>query len=111
MIKPHDAFGRMMRSNLKTRGLSLPGFETLGRSLQTQLERFVGKGEGERGREGGVWERAVGGDMNAVYDYLLEVGDRERAVRLEHLDEVEEWQMLMVCRELKGREGLGEGCG
>jgi hypothetical protein len=107
MILPHDAFGRMMRSNLNSRGLTLPGFETWGRSLQTQLERFVVKGEGEEGREGGeeggVWERAIGGDMNAVYDYLLEVGDREKAVRLEHLDEVEEWQMLMVSKE----EGLG----
>ena len=96
-----------MRSNLNSRGLTLPGFETWGRSLQTQLERFVVKGEGEEGREGGeeggVWERAIGGDMNAVYDYLLEVGDREKAVRLEHLDEVEEWQMLMVSKE----EGLG----
>ena len=34
--------------------------------------------------------------MNAVYGQLLTVADREKAVRLEHLDEVEEWQMLMV---------------
>lgn len=109
MILPHDAFGRMMRSNLKTRGLTLPGFETWGRSLLTQLERFVGKGEGEGRREeeeGGVWERAIGGDMNAVFDYLLELGDREKAVRLEHLDEVEEWQMLMVSRA-EGKAGKG----
>lgn len=75
---------------------------------------MVVKGEGEGGVEEGVWERAIGGDMNAVYDYLLEVGDREKAVRLEHLDEVEEWQMLMVSTALKmrgvvlGREGRGE---
>ncbi len=88
-----------MRSNLESRGLILPGFETWGRSLQTQLERFVVNGEEEGGRDRGekwTWERAIGGDMNAVYDYLLEAGDRENAMRLEHLDEVEEWHMLMV---------------
>ena len=66
-----------MRSNLKSRGLTLPGFESWGRSLETQLDRFVGP-----------WKRAVAGDMNAVYGQLLTVADREKAVRLEHLDEV-----------------------
>lgn len=74
-----------MQSNLKSRGLELPGFESWGRSLQTQLDRFVGP-----------WGRAVAGDMNAVYAQLLTVADREKAAKLEHLDEVEEWQMLMV---------------
>jgi len=73
------------------------------------LERFVVKGEGEGGKdrgEEGTWERAIGGDMNAVYGYLLEARDREHAIRLEHLDEVEEWHMLMVITsvEVKGLE-------
>ncbi|TFJ85636.1 hypothetical protein NSK_003144 [Nannochloropsis salina CCMP1776] len=101
MISPHDVFGRMMRSNLTARGLSLPGFETWGRSLKTQKARFVGGEEGGvgGGLEGGVggvpWERAVGGDMNNVYDHFLLPEDRKKAATLEHLDEVEEWQMLM----------------
>jgi hypothetical protein len=99
MISPHDVFGRMMRSNLTARGLSLPGFETWGRSLKTQKARFVG---GEEGGVGGVpWERAVGGDMNNVYDHFLLPEDRKKAATLEHLDEVEEWQMLMVSRNRK----------
>jgi len=89
----------MMRSNLKARGLSLPGFETWGRSLKTQMARFVGGEEGGVG--GGPWERAVGGDMNNVYDHFLLPEDREKAATLEHLDEVEEWQMLMVSRNWK----------
>lgn len=101
MILPHDAFGRIMRANLKVRsswvgkkcsarvcsmtlifewtsrhgrqarGLALPGFEAWGRDLGTQLQRFLDDDEGG-------WERAVGGDMNAVYEHLLAPADRER---------------------------------
>lgn len=51
---------------------------------------------GESGSGSSSWDRAVGGDMNAVYGALLRPEDREKASRLEHLDEVEEWQLLMV---------------
>lgn len=81
----------------KARGLELPGFEAWGRSLRTQLRRFVdGDGEGAEGgaaTEGAAgdrgqrcsrgWERAVGGDMNAVYQHLLAPADRERCVLID----------------------------
>ncbi len=110
MIKPYDAFGRMMRNNLKSRGLQLPGFEAFGQSLEAQLARFVGAGEKEgagegEGEESGPWQRAVGGDMNAVYDAWLLPADREKAARLEHLDEMEEWHMLMVRSDCPGMGG------
>ena len=39
--------------------------------MSTQLQRFLDDDEGG-------WERAVGGDMNAVYEHLLAPADRER---------------------------------
>jgi hypothetical protein len=61
----------------QARGLELPGFEAWGRDLGTQLQRFL-DAEGSDGS--GRWERAVGGDMNAVYQHLLAPADRERCV-------------------------------
>lgn len=53
--------------------------------MGTQLQRFVDAGGdeddgGEAAAPGGGvgWERAVGGDMNAVYEHLLAPADRER---------------------------------
>lgn len=75
----------LVADDTQARGLELPGFEAWGRDLGTQLRRFVvdaaADGEGEReGAEGGGWERAAGGDMNAVYQHLLAPADRERCV-------------------------------
>ena len=53
---------------LQVRGLELPGFERW-RNLNEQMGRMVD--------EGG-YDSVVAGDMNAVYEYLLEPADHKR---------------------------------
>ncbi|KAK3110920.1 carboxy methyl transferase for protein phosphatase 2A [Teratosphaeriaceae sp. CCFEE 6253] len=85
-VRPFDAFGKTMVTNLASRGIHL---QTLKRysSLETQRQRlrlagFAG-GQGAR-------------DVHQLYEHNAWVppGERERIEKLEWLDEVEEWKLL-----------------
>ncbi|TKA23624.1 hypothetical protein B0A50_07458 [Salinomyces thailandicus] len=85
-IRPFDAFGKTMVSNLASRGIHL---QTLKRysSLEAQRQRFrlagLDSGQGAR-------------DVQQLYQDETWVAreERERIERLEWLDEVEEWHLL-----------------
>ncbi|KAI7345538.1 leucine carboxyl methyltransferase [Hortaea werneckii] len=85
-IRPFDAFGKTMVSNLASRGIHL---QTLKRysSLEAQRQRLrlAGFGDGQGAR-----------DVDQLYcdDQWVAKDDRERVEKLEWLDEVEEWQLL-----------------
>ena len=89
-IGPNDAFGQMMKQNLKARGLSMPTvavYEDLdAQKKRLRSEGFDSKEEVTGGAQAidieGVWERWVGQD------------EKERVDALEGLDEVEEWIVL-----------------
>ncbi|KAK0945165.1 carboxy methyl transferase for protein phosphatase 2A [Friedmanniomyces endolithicus] len=85
-IRPFDAFGKTMVTNLASRGIHL---QTLKRysSLQAQRQRLLlaGLSDGQGGRD--VYQ--LYGDEKWVSQ-----SERERIEKLEWLDEVEEWKLL-----------------
>lgn len=99
-IKPSDAFGRVMVSNLAARGIEL---HTLARydSLDAQRERLrkyglggVGDG-GEGGREGGEERGGVRAkDIDECWEKGVPAEEKRRVASLEMVDEVEEWKLL-----------------
>jgi len=80
---PDDAFGQMMVRNLTARGCPLRGIHAYP-SVASHRERYEALGL-----------RAAAWDMNAVYARLL-VTERQRVERLEWLDEVEEWRLVLA---------------
>ncbi|KAL1585996.1 hypothetical protein WHR41_04903 [Cladosporium halotolerans] len=84
-VRPFDAFGRTMVSNLASRGIHM---QTLKRysSLDAQRQRLKMAGFDKQGARDvhQIWET----------DAWVSEAERERVERLEWLDEVEEWQLL-----------------
>ncbi len=90
-IRPHDAFGRTMVSNLTARGIHL---QTLNahHSLAAQKERLRKHGLGSMaGKEVGGAEAA---DIDFIWQTWIEEAEKERVEGLEWMDEVEEWRLL-----------------
>lgn len=90
-IRPHDAFGRTMVTNLTARGIhlqTLNAHDTLG----AQKERLRKHGLGST--KGGVAEGAEAADVDFIWQAWIEETEKERVVKLEWMDEVEEWSLL-----------------
>ena len=98
-IRPDDAFGRVMVSNLATRGIHL---QTLHRyaSLEAQRKRLKEQGF-DRGQD------AVHVDF--IWERWVSEGEKERIAGLEMLDEMEEWRLLArhYCVAWGWRDGEG----
>ena len=86
-IGPDDAFGVQMGLNLRARGCPLRGVAGAP-TLEAQRERFQARG----------WARAGAMDMNDACDRLArrDASDHLRMTRLEMLDEVEEFRMMLA---------------
>lgn len=83
-IKPADAFGRQMISNIAARGSPLLGIDAYPDEA-SQRRRF---------REAG-WECADAVSMLTAFDRMLSGRERVGLNRVEMLDEVEEWNLIM----------------
>ncbi|KAK5108506.1 hypothetical protein LTR62_008246 [Meristemomyces frigidus] len=85
-VRPHDAFGRTMVTNLASRGIHL---QTLKRYSTLEAQRT-------RLRMGGFGGGQGARDVYQLYQDDAWVGrsERERVEGLEWLDEVEEWKLL-----------------
>ncbi|BDD64352.1 carboxy methyl transferase for protein phosphatase 2A [Monascus purpureus] len=98
-IRPDDAFGRTMVSNLATRGIHL---QTLNRyaSLGAQRKRL-----NEQGFNGGQ----AAADVDFIWERWVSENEKERVAGLEMLDEMEEWKLLAqhYCIAWGWREGIG----
>lgn len=88
-VRPYDAFGRTMSSNLSSRGIEL---RTVKRyySLRSQRDRL---------KQAGFVTGQGARTMNDVYygveqEAWISPSERARVERLEWLDEVEEWKLL-----------------
>jgi [phosphatase 2A protein]-leucine-carboxy methyltransferase len=83
-IRPNDSFGRIMVSNLATRGIQL---QTLHRyaSLGAQRGRF---------REQGFGNGQAAADIEFIWNRWVSEQEKDRVAGLEMLDEMEEWQLL-----------------
>jgi len=84
MIRPDDAFGRQMVSNLEGRGLRIPGISGCA-DTNAHEARFAACG----------WRGCKSVDMVHWYERELPRVERQRVERLEWLDEVEEWRLLL----------------
>ena len=84
MISPCDAFGQMMQRNLANAGYNVPGFVDFP-TLKDHEERFLANG----------WRHSIAVNMLTVYNRLLSGEHRAEADKIERLDEVEEWSLLM----------------
>lgn len=85
-IRPYDAFGKTMVTNLSSRGIelrTLKRYYSLG--AQRQRLRLAGFGDGQGAR-----------DVHQIWssDEWVSKLERERIEKIEWLDEVEEWQLL-----------------
>jgi [phosphatase 2A protein]-leucine-carboxy methyltransferase len=107
-IRPNDAFGRTMVSNLTARGIhlqTLTAHDTLG----AQKKRLVRHGFGRVDNEAGGGAEAA--DVEFIWETWIEETEKERVETLEWMDEVEEWKLLArhYCIDWGWRETTGPG--
>ncbi|CAK4034311.1 Leucine carboxyl methyltransferase 1 [Lecanosticta acicola] len=85
-IRPFDAFGRTMVSNLASRGIE----------LRTVKRYFSLEGQRERLKLAGFKDGQGARDVHEIWSSSewISGAERERVEKLEWLDEVEEWKLL-----------------
>ena len=82
-INPHDAFGKVMVSNLAARGIVLQTLRKYG-SLEAQAARMKAYGIAS----------SAGADVNTFWENGVDAVEKDRVAGLEMVDEVEEWELL-----------------
>ena len=90
-IRPHDAFGRTMVSNLTARGIHLQTINAHD-SLAAQKERLRKHGFGSM--NGSEANGAQAADIDFIWQTWIEETEKERVESLEWMDEIEEWRLL-----------------
>lgn len=99
-IRGDDAFGRMMIKNLAARGLELKTLEKYS-TLESQSQRL----------RSALYPIARSCTMNDVFEKWTTNQERERIMKLEMLDEVEEWILLAehycIAIGLRGKSSTG----
>ncbi|ORY13251.1 S-adenosyl-L-methionine-dependent methyltransferase [Clohesyomyces aquaticus] len=100
-ILPHDAFGRMMTSNLAHRNISLP----------TLMEYPTLSDQRKRLRSYGFCDVSRAADTEFIWREWVAEEEKERIAALEMLDEQEELNMLLrhYCVAWGWRDGGAEG--
>ncbi|KAJ1403071.1 S-adenosyl-L-methionine-dependent methyltransferase [Ochromonadaceae sp. CCMP2298] len=84
MITPNDVYGRNMIKNLEAAGFDIPGIRDFP-SLEQQQSRFLETG----------WGEVRSCTMQHYFDSVMPGAQKERVCKLEMLDEVEEFNLLM----------------
>lgn len=98
-VRPNDAFGKMMVSNLAARHIRMP----------TVQDYETPKDQERRLRDAGL-EQANALTIEDVWKRWISSEEKERVDQLEGLDEVEEWQLLADHYVVAwGRRGAGYG--
>lgn len=97
-IRPHDAFGRTMVSNLATRGIQLQTLHQYA-TLESQRQRL---------RQQGLVDGQAAADVHFIWERWVSEAEKERVAGLEMLDEMEEWNLLAqhYCIAWGWRDGL-----
>lgn len=83
MINGNDPFGQQMIHNLEKRGIPLPGLKA-SPTADSYRQRLLSAG----------FASAQAADMNTMYA-AVDPAERARIERVEILDELEEWQLIM----------------
>lgn len=89
-IKPDDAFGKMMVSNLAARDIKMPTLEVY-KEAHDQERRLREAGFREDGGSGGGSRSKT---IEQIWEEWTSQEEKERVDALEGLDEVEEWKLL-----------------
>ncbi|KAK3488157.1 S-adenosyl-L-methionine-dependent methyltransferase [Neurospora hispaniola] len=90
-IKPDDAFGKMMVSNLAAREIRMPTLEVYKEAEdQERRLREAGFSGGEGNGIGGARSKTI----EQIWEEWTSQEEKERVDALEGLDEVEEWKLL-----------------
>ncbi|CAD6580647.1 MAG: carboxy methyl transferase for protein phosphatase 2A [Tremellales sp. Tagirdzhanova-0007] len=84
-----DTFGNVMKRNLASRGLSLPGAEPF-RDTQSQAARFLDTTLGE-----GVFQMSGAKSLWEIRNRVIAKHELARIAKLEHLDEIEELRLVL----------------
>jgi len=84
MVRPSDAFGKMMVKNLAQRGAPLLGVAATP-TLRSHEERFLQNG----------WGAAEALDLDTVYETRLDPEQVSRVEGIELMDEYEEWHLIL----------------
>eukprot|EP01038_Epipyxis_sp_PR26KG_P006040 gene6040-8316_t len=84
MINPNDAFGKTMKRNLANAGHYTPGFIEFP-SLSSQEQRFLSCNSSQ----------AKSCSMLSFYNQRISTEEKNRISKIERLDEVEEWNLIM----------------
>lgn len=84
MLNPNDSFGKVMYRNITHAGFQLPGFISFP-TLESQRDRFTANG----------FDIANSCSMLQAYNNIISKEEKQRVSRLELLDEIEEWELLM----------------
>ncbi|KAL9124377.1 MAG: hypothetical protein Q9217_006288 [Psora testacea] len=82
-VNPHDAFGKVMVSNLAARGIVLQTMRKYG-SFEAQAIRMKAYG----------FDMNNAADVNELWKKGVDPKEKERVAGLEMVDEVEEWELL-----------------
>ncbi|KAJ5361911.1 hypothetical protein N7541_002755 [Penicillium brevicompactum] len=83
-IRPNDAFGEVMVSNLAAREIQLQTLHKYA-SLEAQRARF---------RDQGFGDGQAAGDVEFLWKKWVSEEEKDRVAGLEMLDEMEEWELL-----------------
>ena len=84
MINPHDMFGKTMLRNLTAARHKVPGF-TQFPTLDAHKERYLSTG----------WNDVRSVTMLRAFNLFVSAEEKHRIARLEMLDEIEEWELIM----------------
>jgi tRNA wybutosine-synthesizing protein 4 len=84
MISPHDSFGKMIIKNLTSRGFHIPSIIDFP-TLKSQELKFMETN----------WSDAKSYTMLSIYNDKISAINRKRIEKIEILDELEEWNLLM----------------
>ena len=82
-INPHDAFGKVMVTNLARRGIVLQTLQKYG-SMEAQAARMSLYG----------FDDCRGANVNLLWQQDVDEEEKARVAELEMVDEVEEWELL-----------------
>lgn len=84
MINSKDAFGRMMKENITLSGYAIPGLDNMV-SPAAVMEKYTSSG----------FEAANALTMLQAYHHFISPEEKIRITKIEMLDELEEWELLM----------------
>ncbi|CEL52565.1 Leucine carboxyl methyltransferase 1 OS=Cryptococcus neoformans var, neoformans serotype D (strain B-3501A) GN=PPM1 PE=3 SV=1 [Rhizoctonia solani AG-1 IB] len=84
MFGLQDSFGKVLKDNLKARHIELPGVDAFP-TLDSQMSRYINNG----------FVHSKGRTLKSIRRENIPVSELQRISRLEHLDEIEELELVL----------------